>query len=316
MRRSLLTAAAIAPLVLACGAPAMAATTISGSQTTPVKTSTANNGGPDDVTITGSLTITAPVAVTLDSNNALTNSGTISIKDVDNSTGVLILGGHTGSFTNSGGITVSESYTPTDTNKDGVPDGNYAQGTGRYGLRVTGPTAFTGGVTLSPGGSITVQGNSSYGVSLEAPLQGDVLAGNLIAVTGGNTSWTNPIATPPPAGQVFGISESGGVSGKVRITGGVTATGGGAVGVDVAGNIGGALSIYSPIVATGYRQTQRSTDPSLNALLQPSDLLQSGSAVSVRADVAGGVFIGAQPVGTVATDTTTDADKDGIVDSL
>ncbi len=58
MRRSLFTAVAVAPLVLLCGAPALAATTISGSQTTPENTSTANNGQPDDVAITGSVTVT------------------------------------------------------------------------------------------------------------------------------------------------------------------------------------------------------------------------------------------------------------------
>jgi outer membrane autotransporter protein len=88
------------------------------------------------------------------------------------------------------------------------------------------------------------------------------------------------------------------------------------VGADYSGNIGGSLTVYASVTSTGYRQTVRSNDPAVNALLLPEDLLQSGSALSIRANVAGGVLIGAPPPTTVATDTTTDADKDGIVDSL
>jgi hypothetical protein len=308
--------------VLACSAPALAATTISGTQTTPVQTKTANNGSPDDVTITGTVNA-SPAAVTVNSNNVLTNSGTISIKDVDNSTGVLILGPVTGNFTNNGAVTVTETYTPTDSNGDGVVDGNYASGTGRYGLRLTSGTltansGATGAVVLSSGGTITVQGNASYGVSLEAPVVGDFLQGNVINVTGGNTSWVNPEASTPPPDQVFGISEKGGITGKVQITGTVTATGGGAVGADFSGDISKSLSLYSALTSTGFRVTTRSSDPAVNAKITgtPSDVLQSGSALRIRANVLGGVFIGAPPAGTVITDTTTDKDKDGIVDSL
>src|SRR5581483_2016764 len=103
-----------------------------------------------DTTISGTLTLPATttppaVAVTLNSNNALTNSGSIQIKDVNATTGVSavgvqINGGYTGSFTNSGGIIVNESYAASDTNNDGVADGAFAQGQGRYGVRVTSPT--------------------------------------------------------------------------------------------------------------------------------------------------------------------------------
>ncbi len=300
MRRSLLTAVAAAPLVLMWAGSAMAATTISDAHTTPVSTSTANNGAADDVSITGSVTVTGPVAVTVDSNNTLTSSGTISIKDVDNSTGVLVLGGHAGTVTNTGTIAVTESYTATDTNSDGVVDGPFAKGTGRYGVRVTGASPYTG--TLSnANGTITVQGNNSYGISVEAPLVGDLLSTGTISVTGDNT---------------VGLRETASVSGKVEIDGAVNASGAGSVGVDLSGNVGGAFKVYTTVGSTGYRLTSRSVDPTVNAKLLPEDLLQSGSAVSIRADVAHGVFIGAPPAGTVATDATTDADGDGVVDSV
>ena len=303
MRKSLLTAAAAAPLLLMTCAPAWAETDITGSSTTPVATSTAKAGAADDVVIASgaSLTVTGPVGATLNSNNNLTNSGSVGIKDVDNSTAINLVGGHTGSFVNNGAISEAESYTATDTNKDGVLDGAYAQGTGRYGVRLVGPGALVGAVTLNAGGAINVQGNNSYGVSLESNLQGALTQGNAIQVLGDNT---------------YGLRETGGVTGNVLYTGATTATGAAAVGADFSGDIGGRLSVYSPIQSTGYRVTTRATDPAINAGLLPSDLLQSGSALSIRANVGGGVFLGAPPTTTVATDATTDADGDGIVDSI
>ena len=304
MRRLLFTAAAAGPLLLIAAAPAMAATSITGSTTTPVTTSTVNNGQPDDATLaTGAtITVTTPVAVTVDSNNVFTNSGTITITGVDNSTGVLVLGGHTASFVNSAGtINIGESYTPTDTNNDGVPDGAFAQGTGRYGVRVTGPGALVGPINLASG-SITVQGKNSFGVSIEAPLTGDVTQASSIGVTGENST---------------GLSISGPVTGKVLVTAGVGTVGTGTQAIDLTGDISGRFSLYAGAQSTGYRVTTRSSDPTINAgFVTAGDITQSLSAVRVASNVGGGVFIGAPPSTTVATDTTTDADGDGIVDSV
>jgi hypothetical protein len=82
-----------------------------------------------------------------------------------------------------------------------------------------------------------------------------------------------------------------------------------------AGDIGGRLAIYSSVQSTGYRTITRSTDPTVNAKLLPEDLQIAGPALQIGANVGGGVFIGAAPQGTSSTDTTTDADGDGIVDS-
>ncbi len=221
---------------------------------------------------------------------------------MDNSTGVLILGGHTGALTNSGSISVTESYTATDTNGDGVLDGPYAKGTGRYGVRVTGSSPFIGTLNNGAGGSITVNGNNSFGVSVEAPLQGDLLNQGVITVTGDNT---------------VALRETSGVTGKVQLLGGVTASGGSAAGVD----IGGKRRRRPEHLQHGPSRPASAPSPAApippsNALLLPEDLLQAKSAVTVEANVAGGIFIGAAPASTVSTDTTTDADHDGIVDSL
>src|SRR5690348_16011777 len=64
---------------------------ISGAQTTPVATSNAN-AGPGNITIqsSGSLTVTAPAGVTLDSNNNVTNAGTITNNQETNAAGILV----------------------------------------------------------------------------------------------------------------------------------------------------------------------------------------------------------------------------------
>ena len=301
MRRLFVFSALVAVLA---GAPALAATTISDARTTAVATSTANSGQPDDLTIssTGSVTVTtATPAVTLDSNNVLSNAGAISIKDVDGAIGVLLQGGHTGSFSNTGSISITESYTATDTNNDGVLDGKYANGTGRYGVRLTGSSPFVGPVAIGAGSTITVQGNNSFGMSLESLVQGDLTHAGGITITGDNT---------------VGLRQAGGIAGKALITGSTVATGLNAIAVDFTGNVSGRLSIYGAIQSTGYRVTTRSSDPAVLALLKPENLLQSGSALRVRGDVLGGLFIGAAPASTVSTDTTTDADGDGIIDSV
>ncbi len=76
MRRSLIAAAALAPLVIAASGAAHAETVITTAVTTPVITSKANSGAPDDVKINsgGSVTISAAGAiVTVDSPNTFRN---------------------------------------------------------------------------------------------------------------------------------------------------------------------------------------------------------------------------------------------------
>ncbi len=136
-------------------------------------------------------------------------------------------------------------------------------------------------------------------MALDAPVQGDLSNAGTISVVGDNST---------------ALSVTGGLSGKALITGAVSATGQNSVGASFQGNVGGALSIYSAVSSTGYSVTTRSADPAVNNKLLPGDLLISGPALQIGADV-NGVFIGAAPTGTSSTDTTTDADGDGIVDS-
>ncbi len=298
--RHLLVTAAAAPILLAA-ASATAQVTVSTSTATPLATSTANAGAPANIDVAsgGSITpTTAAPAITLDSDNTVSVEGTLSANNVNGSTGILVLGGHTGSVTTTGAITESEDYAATDSaNSDGIAEAPFAQGAGRYGLRLTGTSAFTGAITLA--GPITVKGNGSYGVSLEAPLAGGLTVTGALSLTGDGGA---------------GVQETGGVSGSVVLGSSIAVAGQGTRAVVVGGDVGGALRLGGAISATGYATATRQADTA-QAKIQatPADVEQAGAAVTVGASVAGGVYLSAPPAGTVAG-TTADVDADGVAD--
>ncbi len=322
MKRSLLAAAvATAPLLL-IAAPVAAQLSITTSTTAPVATATAVSGGPGniDVTSSGSITVAgAGAAVTLNSNNTVTNEGTIRFTDVDNATGIQVLGGVSGSVTNSGTINVTESYSPTDSNQDGLLDGNYASGGNRFGIAVIGPGAFNGGV--SNFGAITIRGNASDGVLIGAPITGDFQSISLTAATPTTAATITSGAISVLGDNSVGFlvaptTTTGGpvtIGGNVRLAG-VTATGIGARGVVIDGAVSGNVEIAGVVTATGYRTTTRSSSPTLSALYTAQELSQGGPAVTIGGSVAGGVVVSAPPL--VLSTTNLDQDGNGIPDSL
>ena len=303
MRKSLLAAAALAPLwLLASQTPAAAQTTISSSTSTPQ-----NTAADGDITIAsgGSINPSAPntAAVTLNSNNAVINNGSIAYKDINNVVGIAIVGGNTGSVANNGSIIVNESYTTKDANGDGVVEAPFASPTsnGRYGIQLTGTSPFVGSIVNDS--TITVQGDQSYGISLEAPLTGSLSTSGAIALTGDNGS---------------ALRETAGVSGDIQITAAITATGQNSTGVSLSGNVGGRVGLYAGVTTTDYGLTTRTTSPTSLTTIQNTATEvnpNAGSAFVVAGSVGGGVFIGAPPANTNASDITTDADGDGLIDS-
>ncbi|MEY2758062.1 MAG: hypothetical protein RIR33_1840, partial [Pseudomonadota bacterium] len=91
---------AAAPFVFTL--PAVAQVTISTATTAPVETATANAGAASDVTIASggsvSPTTASTTAVTVNSNNDIINNGTISFNNLNDTTGVRLLPGFTGSY--------------------------------------------------------------------------------------------------------------------------------------------------------------------------------------------------------------------------
>ena len=145
--RRLLAYSSLTPLALAAAiSPLQAQRSIDGAVTSPVATSTANNGAAADISITanGSVAVTGGAAVTIDSNNDVANAGKITINNASNATGILAQAGRTADIANTGTISILEDYTPTDTDKDGDLDGPFAQGSNRFGIRVAPGGTFTG----------------------------------------------------------------------------------------------------------------------------------------------------------------------------
>ncbi len=292
---------AAAPLVFAL--PAAAQVSISTATTTPVQTATAGTGGTNanvEVTSTGSVTLTGAPAnsapITINSNNNVTNAGTLSTVNSSDTVGVRILPGFNANFTNSGTISLIEDYTRTDTDDDDDLDGPLAQGTNRVGVLVEPGGTLTGNLRLSAG-SITVEGNNSYGVSIRSNLVGnyrqDGTAG--INLTGSN-------------GVALDFRED--VTGNVEIGGGVTsAIGEGSVGVRVGGNVSGEFMIDGGVLSTGFTSTTLSNyedpddaDDNDTGTDEPDerdadDLLVGGSAVEVRSNLARGFLINGTATG-------------------
>lgn len=289
--------------------PAAAQVQITTATTAPVETATASNGSPANVEVTssGSVTLTGQAgatAVTVNSNNTLTNAGTISTVNSDNSTGVRIVSGVTGGYTASGSITLLEDYTRTDTDDDNDLDGPLAQGTGRVGLLVEPGGAFTGNIIAT--GATTVEGNDSFGVSVRSDMIGDYrLSGaGSVTLTGSN-------------GAAVEFREN--VTGNVGLGGAISAQGEGSVGVRFLGDVSGEFMVDGTITATGFTSTTQDNydDPAIANDTPPAgrfdadDLLAGGSAVEVRGDLARGFLINGNAVG--GADPTDDV-KDVVQD--
>lgn len=319
MRILLASAVAIAPLLVASGA--QAEQVISNARTTPVSTSTANNGARDDVRLAsgGSIAVTSGAAVTLDSSNDVkldSGSKIDMLKAADGATGILVNGGNTGDVTIGGAINITDSIEEyKDEDKDGDLDGPFADGTNRHGVRVTGSAPLVGDIRIESSGSIKVEGNNSSGLTVEAPLTGDLFSQGQVSVVGNDT---------------YGIHTTGDITGDVTVLGSVSAVGENATGVAIDGAVDGAVKIQGAVSTTGYRYTTAppskptTGEPREGATylenLDDDDLLQGGPAVRIAGDVTGGVVFDGPPPplpddATEEEKKDTDRDKDGIPDA-
>lgn len=272
--------------------------TVSTATTNPLLTSAPDGASPGDVTITsaGSIAVIAgQTAVTVDSNNDVSNAGLLSSNNANDSTGILLQGGFAGPqvITNSGTISLLEDYTLADTDNDGDLDGAFATGTNRHGIRLGAGAAFNGGITNS--GAINIEGNNSAAVRLDAQLIGNLNSSGAVSVIGDNSTAFAILGGP-----------SAGVTGDVFLRGNVTARGTGVRGLAVEAPIGGQLRINGSWSVTGYHNTVRTASTTLDA----DDLQQSGAAIDIRSSVAGGVTI----EGTGVEDDLDD-DGDGIAEN-
>ena len=301
MRILLATAVAIAPLMAATGA--MAEVVITTGRTTPITTSNATGSGPDDIRLsgTGAITLTTGAAVTVDSDHDFTMEGTSSITmspAADGATAVLVNAGVTSNVTIGSTIAIIDTIeTYTDSDGDGDIDGPWATGSNRYGIRYAAGAPVTGNLIVSSLGSIGVDGNNSYAISIESGLIGSLQSQGNVRVFGENS---------------VAIRTQGPVTGDIMLLGTVTARGLNASAISVSGDVGGRLTLQGDISATGYRYTNVG-NAAFEEKLDAEDKLQGGAAVIIAGNVAGGVVVDRPPTDTSTTNT--DEDADGIADS-
>ena len=296
---------------------AHAQTTITTEAATPLRTSTAGN---IVIGAGGELEVETGTAVTIDSDNMVTirrtdededeeddddfdNDGVNDDQDDDddndgdrdrdddndftvsngvvrsesgesNISAVAVNAGRTFTITNDGGISVLEDFEADDDDRNGIVDGPIASASNRYGIYVAGPTTAAG--TIINTGGIFVEGLNSGGIVIDAPLSGSITNTGMISVIGDGG---------------FGIRTQS-VSGNVSILGSINVVGEGSVGASFQGPIGGTLLLQGSIVqGTGF-----TTDDGVALSLSRRDLRVGAPAVSILADVAGGIVIASTPV--------------------
>lgn len=271
--------------------------TVSTATTTPLVTSQPDGASPGDVTITssGSITVGAnQAAVTVDSDNDVTNEGTIASSEADNSSGIVLEPGNTGTVTNTGSITLTDNYTISDTDSDGDLDGEFATGTNRNGIHLLSGGTFIGNINNS--GSIIVEGENSAGIRLDGVLDGDLFSTGGITVVGDNS-----------AAVLVQGGAAGGVTGDVIIRGNGTVTGENAAGVVIDAAVDGEVRINGTWNVTGYSTINRPADISG---FEPEDTRQGGSVVAIHYSVAGGVTIEG-----IGVEDDPDDDGDGVTEA-
>ncbi|HEV2082961.1 MAG TPA: autotransporter domain-containing protein [Brevundimonas sp.] len=300
MRLFYATAAALAPLLFAAGAQAQVV--INTARTTPIQTSNAGtSGAPANIEIAsgGAINLSAGTAVTVDSSNTFTLStgGSINFTNAANgAVGVLVNGGVTTSITINDRITVADSLgTYPNPDNDLDADGPFATGSGRYGIRLAGPV--TGNVALSRSGFVFVEGNDSYGISIDAGLVGNLRNQGEVRVLGDRS---------------VAVRSAGTLDGDAYIGGTVASLGEGSSAVRFDGDVTGRLIFQGEVQSTGYRYTSRPNQDAIDDL-DADDRLEGGPAIVIGANVARGVLFDVLP--TDSNPNSTDDDGDGVTDS-
>ncbi|MGQ0742504.1 MAG: autotransporter domain-containing protein [Alphaproteobacteria bacterium] len=161
--------------------PALAQTTIDGKTDDPITTSVS---GDIFIGSNGAVSINqAGAAVTIDSENFVTNNGLISNKSSTGAIGVLLQGGgEESAYTQGGTISL---------------DGKNA--TGGIGIEVA-PAGYTGPITLQSGSTVSVTGDDSIGLAIFGPLLGDIRLAGTVIVIGENA--TGLLSTAPITGAI------------------------------------------------------------------------------------------------------------------
>ncbi|MEM9988481.1 MAG: hypothetical protein AAF723_03095, partial [Pseudomonadota bacterium] len=176
--------AAVLPLFF-LGLPSLSAQelTIDGDITTPVLTSAEG-----DVTITdgGSITLDSGTALTIDSDSDVVHQGFITIGTTDDATGVLVTGTRSLDYGQTGDITLQYE----DVFNSDIEDTPFDFANDRFGFRLA-ADSFEGDITFTEGADIIVDGDSSFGISIEGDVTGAFYSQADIIMRGADTVGLN-----------------------------------------------------------------------------------------------------------------------------
>lgn len=285
-KRALMLTAAVTLL----SGPGVADTSITTKLTSPQFTSTDGN-----ITIEtdGSIVVTTSpptsAAVTINSNDTVTNDGTISYKGVTNAVGVQLTTGYTGEFEGTGTV----DLTGVGTGKTGIlitgPSSDMASGT-FTGVIATGTTTPVA-IDLGAGSVLKVQGDNSVGIK---ELAGTNIAGDIDLAGAIEMTPASATSTKTSLGNVLAIDLAGTMTGNLDIESGATisASGQGAEGIQLLGTLTGSL------INNGTLQTYGVTNLSNTNINQP----EAGTALAVGASVTDGIYNSGP---STSSDTTT-----------
>ena len=291
---------------------AQAQVSVTADTSEQIRTSTAGDGGvADDVTVDEDVTVTIDSArsgLVVDSDNSLTLIGNVNGDDINGATGVELFGNNSGSYTQSGNISLEEDFTAENTDDDGFIDGPFAVGEGRTGILISGADPFEGNVELAAGSVISVEGNDSFGINLSNTpmtrngLTGDLTTAGQIAVLGDRST---------------GVNIASGVTGDVTNSGTVAVRGADSQAFVISGDIlDGGFSSSGVLSASGFRFDTRLAfveDENISGResLTAEDLQQAGSALNISGNIAGGVFLNQTFVPAVDADGAEILDEEG-----
>jgi len=289
--RILKSTTSLTPIALLLAPGALhAQVTISTATTAPLQTSTVNGGAAADISIVsgGSVTVNGGSAITVDSNNSVSNAGTIATGAPNNSVGIDVLTGTSSTITNTGTISVVETFNAPNVDGNGIVDGDIAQATNRAGIWLRG--THTGNVVQ--GGTLNVDGKNSAGVRIDGTLTGSLLTSGPTFVRGENS---------------VGVSTQA-VTGNVVFGGSVDVVGRGTSAVNVGGDVGGYVRFEN-----GVGQQSSFTDDNGSSLsLQRTDLNVGAPAVSISGNVGAGIIVATAPT---INSNNPDNDGDGVADT-
>ncbi|HWY64372.1 MAG TPA: hypothetical protein VNX61_04100, partial [Rhizomicrobium sp.] len=231
--RLMLSAAAAALLTAALAvAAARADTEVSSASSTPLLTSTSGNIVID---ATGSVSIATAgtAAVTLNSNNVVTNSGTISNANTDNGIGLVI-------DTTAGNIVAGTGISSTGSIDVG------GSGTSKRGIVIQGGNTFYGPITLTDLiATSTLTGTSTTAQSSAVIVQGDGSAAFLLTqgtkvtsniLLGGGGILQNASVNSTASNSII-VDLDGTLNGDLFLQGGLSGVGPGLIGLQTLGGI-------------------------------------------------------------------------------